>query len=471
MIELEPKTWPRCRDGATRRTLDSLVAFRAGFCQAYDAIRLRFDGVPASRDAGMMRLWSYRGMPKAEVWGQGDGAMYGLPNRLRALLPDPTTGEHRWESAGRDLINGDETEIRTVAVINSAHLRRLGGRELTQSERLPEPHGDGGSADWPGDQTLRARLVDLNWAVNAAYYLFWFFIAKAIIVAVWLVKDEEVRDAVAADASVRGKGVTAVKDLLAGVAAGLVRGCKDLAAAGRRYETLDALVTYVKHEHVAICRAESELAGGEGLEPLKHAEGLGDGLVLGGVEGGEGDLGVALARGELAAEAVLDLDRVAAHVGAELVVDDERAAHVHALELGGRRVDRHREREAREQQLDDALVLPRLDARVLRHEQPDRLDRGRVVGVDRGLGLGRCGLALRVAERRSAANVAAPLIGAGARGTPLDEAARAAARALANWRAAEPGLAPRRLAFGVQHDFAAAALEAALGAEPALQPG
>ena len=81
------------------------------------------------------------------------------------------------------------------------------------------------------------------------------------------------------------------------------------------------------------------------------------------------------------------------------------------------------------------------------------------------------GAALRVAERRSAANVAAPLLGAGARGTPLDEAARAAARALANWRAAEPSLTPRRLAFGVQHDFAAAALEAALGAEPALEPG
>ena len=249
----------------------------------------------------MMRLWSLRGMPKAEVQGQGDGAMYGLPNRLRALLPDPTTGELRWESAGRDLVDGDETEIRTVAVINSAHLRRLGGRELTQSERLPEPHGDGGSADWPGDQTLRARLVDLNWAVNAAYYLFWFFIAKAIIVAVWLVKDEEVKRAVAdadADAaealraaqaaavaslqahgraavrerSCAGgragarpsgyvpKGVTAVKDLLAGVAAGLVRGCKDLAAAGRHFESFDALVTYVKHEHVAICRAESELA-------------------------------------------------------------------------------------------------------------------------------------------------------------------------------------------------------------------
>ena len=32
----------------------------------------------------------------------------------------------------------------------------------------------------------------------------------------------------------------------------------------------------MKHEHVAICRAESELAGGEGLSPLKHAEGLGD---------------------------------------------------------------------------------------------------------------------------------------------------------------------------------------------------
>lgn len=223
-----------------------------------------------------MRLWSLRGMPKAEVQGQGDGAMYGLPNRLRARLPDPTTGELRWESAGRDLVDGDETEIRTVAVINSAHLRRLGGRELTQSERLPEPHGDGGSADWQGDQTLRARLVDLNWAVNAAYYLFYFFIAKAIVVAVWLVKDDEVRDAVAADASVRGKGVTAVKDLLAGVAAGLVRGCQDLAAAGRHFESFDALVTYVKHEHVAICRAESELAGGEGLSPLKHAESLGD---------------------------------------------------------------------------------------------------------------------------------------------------------------------------------------------------
>ena len=265
----------------------------------------------------MMRLWSYRGMPKAEVWGQGDGAMYGLPNRLRALLPDPTTGELRWESAGRDLVDGDETEIRTVAAINRAHRRRLDGHELTQSERLPEPHGDGGSADWPGDQTLRARLVDLNWAVNAAYYLFWFFIAKAIIVAVWLVKDEEIKGAIAkADADVaearraggaKGvatqqahgraavgeqrcagghagrtpsgyvpKGVTAVKDLLAGVAAGLVRGCKDLAAAGRRYETLDKLVNYVKREHVAICRAESELAGGEGLSPLKHAEGLGD---------------------------------------------------------------------------------------------------------------------------------------------------------------------------------------------------
>ena len=55
-----------------------------------------------------MRLWSLRGMPKAEVQGQGDGAMYGLPNRLRALLPDPTTGELRWESAGRDLVDGDE---------------------------------------------------------------------------------------------------------------------------------------------------------------------------------------------------------------------------------------------------------------------------------------------------------------------------------------------------------------------------
>ena len=71
------------------------------------------------------------------------------------------------------------------------------------------------------------------------------------------------------------KGVTAVKDLLAGVAAGLVRGCKDLAAAGRHFESFDALMTYVKREHVAICRAESELAGGEGLSPLKHAEGLG----------------------------------------------------------------------------------------------------------------------------------------------------------------------------------------------------
>ena len=313
MIELEPKTWPRCRDGATRKTLDSLVAFHVGFCRVYNEIRLRFDGVPASRDAGMLRLWSYRGKPKAEVRGQGDGAMYGLPNRLRALLPDPTTGELRWESAGRDLVDGDETEIRTVAAINRAHLRRLGGHELTQSERLPEPHGDGGSADWQGDQTLRERLVNLNWAVNAAYYLFWFFIAKAIIVAVWLVKDEDVKRAVAdadadwADAQRDGlaagratrqargraavgeqpcaggragtvpepKGVTAIKDLLAGVAAGLVQGCKDLAAAGRHFESFDALVTYVKHEHVAICRAESELAGGEGLSPLKHAEGLG----------------------------------------------------------------------------------------------------------------------------------------------------------------------------------------------------
>ena len=315
MIELELKTWPRCSDGATRRTLDSLVAFHVGFCRVYSEIRLRFDGVPASRDAGMMRLWSYRGKPKAEVRGQGDGAMYGLPNRLRALLPSPDGGL-RWESAGRDLVNGDETERRTIDAINRAHRRRLDGHELTKSERLPEPHGDGGSADWQGDQTLRARLVDLNWAVNAAYYLFYFFIAKAIVVAVWLVKDEDVKRAVAkadADAAearraggaagaaalqahkraavgeqrcVGGqsgrmpsdyvpKGVTAVKDLLAGVAAGLVRGCKDLAAAGRHFESFDALVTYVKREHVAICRAESELAGGEGLSPLKHAEGLG----------------------------------------------------------------------------------------------------------------------------------------------------------------------------------------------------
>ena len=316
MIELEPKTRTRSCDGATRRTLDSLVAFRAGFCQAYSDIRWRFDGVRATRDAGIMRLWSLRGMPKAEVRGQGDGAMYGLPNQLRARLPDPTTGELRWESAGRDLVDGDETEIRTVAAISRAHRRRLDGHELTQRERLPEPHGDGGSADWQGDQTLRERLVNLNWAVNAAYYLFYFFIAKAIVVAVWLVKDEEIkravadadaaaaeaqRDALAAgpatqkahgrpavgerraaggNAGVRPsgyvpKGVTAVKDLLAGVAAGLVQGCQDLAAAGRHFESFDALMTYVKREHVAICRAESELAGGEGLSPLKHAEGLG----------------------------------------------------------------------------------------------------------------------------------------------------------------------------------------------------
>ena len=68
------------------------------------------------------------------------------------------------------------------------------------------------------------------------------------------------------------KGVASVKALFAGIAAGLVKGCKDLAAAARA-SSYDALVTRARNEHVRICAPT--FARVRATHPLERAVQLG----------------------------------------------------------------------------------------------------------------------------------------------------------------------------------------------------
>ena len=69
------------------------------------------------------------------------------------------------------------------------------------------------------------------------------------------------------------RGVTSVKALFAGIATGLVKGCKDLAAAGRT-SSYDALLTRARNDHVRICAPT--LARVRATHPLERAVQLGD---------------------------------------------------------------------------------------------------------------------------------------------------------------------------------------------------
>ena len=69
------------------------------------------------------------------------------------------------------------------------------------------------------------------------------------------------------------KGVASVKALFADIAAGLVQGCKDLAAAAARASSYDALVTRARNDHVRICAPT--FARVRATHPLERAVELG----------------------------------------------------------------------------------------------------------------------------------------------------------------------------------------------------
>ena len=164
---------------------------------------------------------------------------------------------------------------------------------------------------WPGDKGLRARLLGLRKYADHAYYLFHAFILPAVIVAVWKFQDSDFERAVAeaeaeakaaraaggaagcasrvahgcssvaerrctgggADRTGINKGVESVKVLFAGIATGLVQGCRELAAAGRA-SSYDALLTRARNDHVRICAPT--FARVRATHPLERAVQLGD---------------------------------------------------------------------------------------------------------------------------------------------------------------------------------------------------
>ncbi len=275
----------------------SQEALERSFFEFYNAARLELDGIGTTFAAARLRLWSLRGK-KAE---QDDEAIYGAPFDFSVWTC--VEGVWQWIRGGRKL-DGDELELTAAKELNDANERRLKGEKF-----VVEDHGGPFFELWPGDKGLRARLLGLQKYADHAYYLFHVFIVPAVIVAVWLFRDSDFERAVAeaeteakaakaaglaaglASQAANGrsavkeqrcahgrnggnsKGVASVKALFAGIAAGLVQGCKDLAAAGRAASSYDALVTRARNDHVRICAPT--FARVRATHPLERAVELG----------------------------------------------------------------------------------------------------------------------------------------------------------------------------------------------------
>jgi hypothetical protein len=278
----------------------SREALEQDFFRIYDAARREMDGIGTTFAAARLRLWSLEGKKKAE---QDDEAIFGAPFdfSVRAYVD----GAWQWIRGGRKL-DGDEYELATVRVLNDANELRLQGEKFNV-----EDHAGPHYASWPGDQGLRARCLGLRKYADASYYLFYVFIVPAVIVAVWLHRDSDFERTVAeaegeakaarvaglaagrAVLEINGqpavsegrcagghsgrtgtsKGVASVKALFAGIAAGLVQGCKDLAAAAARASNYDTLVTRARNDHVRICAPM--FARVRATHPLERAVELG----------------------------------------------------------------------------------------------------------------------------------------------------------------------------------------------------
>tara|TARA_B100000459_G_scaffold128562_1_gene81943 strand:- start:484 stop:1902 length:1419 start_codon:yes stop_codon:yes gene_type:complete len=279
----------------------SREALEQDFFRIYNAARREMDGIGTTFAAARLRLWSLEGKKKAE---QDDEAFYGAP--FDFSVSACVDGVAQWIRGGRKL-DGDDYELATVRLLNDANELRLKGEKFNV-----EDHAGPHYASWPGDQGLRARCLGLRKYADASYYLFYVFIVQAVIVDVWLHQDsdfertvaeaeDEAKTAIAAGAAagvaklkadgwsgavaekrcVGGqagptsprKGVASVKALFADIAAGLVQGCKDLAAAAGQASSYDALLTRARNDHVRICAPT--FARVRATHPLERAVELG----------------------------------------------------------------------------------------------------------------------------------------------------------------------------------------------------
>ena len=247
----------------------------------YNGARHELDGIGTTPAAARWRLYSLQGKKKSV----GDDEAICEACLLDFSVRVYVDGLWQWVRGGRKL-DGDGYELAAAKALNDANERRLEGKEF-----VVENHGGPYFELWPGDKGLRARLLGLQKYADHAYYLFHAFILPAVIVAVWLHQDSDFERAVgeaeaeakaakaaaaAAGRALRAangqaavsegrcaggragvrepsKGVESVKALFAGIAAGLVQGCKELAAAARA-SNYDALVTLARATTCASAR-------------------------------------------------------------------------------------------------------------------------------------------------------------------------------------------------------------------------
>ena len=276
----------------------SQKALKQSFFEFYNAARHELDGIGTSFGAARCRLQSLQGKKKSVG---DDEAIYGAPFDFSVRVY--VDGFWQWVRGGRKL-DGDEFELAAAKALNDAHELRLEGKEF-----VVEDHAGPHFELWPGDKGLRARLLGLRKYADHAYYLFHAFILPAVIVDVWLHQDSDFERAVAAaeaeaeaaeaaglaagralrvangqaavserrcvggSAGTRSnKGVASVMALFAGIASGLVQGCRELAAAARA-SSYDALLTRARNDHVRICAPT--FARVRATHPLERAVQLG----------------------------------------------------------------------------------------------------------------------------------------------------------------------------------------------------
>ena len=278
----------------------SWPALERSFFEFYNAARHELDGIGTTPAAARWRLYSLQGKKKSVG---DDEAIYGAPFDFSVWTW--VDGVWQWVRGGRKL-DGDELELTAAKELNDANERRLKGEKF-----VVEDHGGPFFELWPGDKGLRARLLGLQKYADHAYYLFHAFILPAVIVAVWKFQDDDFERAVAkaeaeaaeakraAGAAGRAamqahgqaavsegrcaggqagptsprKGVASVMALFEGIAAGLVQGCKELAAAAQA-SSYDALLTRARNDHVRICAPM--FARVRATHPLERAVELGD---------------------------------------------------------------------------------------------------------------------------------------------------------------------------------------------------
>ncbi|KAJ1460998.1 hypothetical protein M885DRAFT_559147 [Pelagophyceae sp. CCMP2097] len=117
--------------------------------------------------ADKMPMEAFRGDPNARA----------LAVRIRVdgkVLEWVLTGRTKADLRGKLVLigcefNTDPDELEILKRINDEQLRRLTAGDF---DARREPDGNGGSADWDGVWTARARLAALMFFFYAVYYLF-----------------------------------------------------------------------------------------------------------------------------------------------------------------------------------------------------------------------------------------------------------------------------------------------------------